>query len=72
MFYTYVLKTLEDNHRYIGHCENLFSRLKDHNSGKVKSIKSFRPWKRVYYDQFNTREEAITRERYLKFDFDRK
>ncbi len=53
-------------YRYIGHCKNIPTRLKAHNYGKVKSTKAFKPWRLVYYEEFETRAEAIERERFLK------
>lgn len=41
-------------------------RLKNHNSGKVKSTKAFRPWIIVHREMFETRFEARNREKYLK------
>jgi putative endonuclease len=66
MYYTYILRSHDDKHRYVGHCEYLNTRLKQHNSGKVKSTKPFSPWKFVHTQEFKTRLEAIKREKYLK------
>jgi len=66
MFYTYVIKSINSHHFYKGHCENLEVRLKEHNSGKTKSIKAFIPFEIVYFEKFATREEAIKREAYFK------
>lgn len=66
MYYTYVLRSLDGKHRYVGHCKNLQSRLNQHNSRNVKATKAFRPWKIVHAEKIKTREEAIARERYLK------
>ncbi len=65
-FCTYVLFSRSHNRFYKGHCENLELRLKEHNAGKTKSIKAFRPWKVVYQEMFQTRAEAIRREKYFK------
>ena len=51
---------------YKGSTENLEKRLKQHNSGKVKSTKGYRPWVLVYHEQFGSRQEAYERERYFK------
>lgn len=66
MFYVYVIKSLKDNTRYKGHCQNLNVRLKQHNQGKVRSTKGRLPWRLEYWVTFDTREEAIAREKYLK------
>ena len=66
MFYTYVLKSINCNYFYKGHCEDLEIRLNQHNSGMTASIKPYAPFKIVYFEEFATREEAIKRERYFK------
>ena len=65
-YYAYVIYSESHQRFYKGHCENLDTRLKEHNLGKTKSNKAFRPWKIVYFETFATREEAINREKYFK------
>jgi len=66
MYYTYVLKSINHDFYYKGHCEDLLIRLQQHNSGKTRSIKRYIPFVIVYYEVFPTRQEAISRERYFK------
>ncbi len=66
MYYTYVIQSVSYPRRYKGSCENLNVRLSDHNAGKTKSTKGFRPWEIVYFESFDTRQDAIKRERYFK------
>ena len=66
MFFAYVLKSLDHDFYYKGHCENLDERLTQHNSGMTESIRPYIPFKLVYKEEFTTREEAIKRERYFK------
>ena len=66
MFYAYVLKSIKDGSAYKGHCENIQDRLKQHNSGKTKSIANKTPFEVVYFEEFKTREAAIKREKYFK------
>jgi len=66
MVYVYVLYNLEHNRRYIGQTTNLKQRLKQHNAGKTKSTKPYRPWIMVYSEDFETLSEALAREKYLK------
>jgi putative endonuclease len=66
MFYAYVLKSLNHNYYYKGHCENLDVRLKQHNSGATESIKPYIPFEVVYVEEFKTKEEATVREKYFK------
>lgn len=65
-YYVYVLKSKVDGRLYKGHSEDLEKRLKEHNSGKTKSTKGYRPWELVYFEEFDIKEEAITRESYFK------
>lgn len=66
MFFVYVLSSQQSKSLYNGQTEDLYKRLKAHNAGKVKSTKAYIPWKIVYYEEFNSREEAVSREKYLK------
>ena len=66
MFYAYVLKSPNHEVYYKGHCKDLRERIKQHNSGKTASIRAYIPFELVYKEEFNTREEAIAREKYFK------
>jgi len=48
---------------------NLKNRLYEHNSGKVKSTKSRRPFKVVYYEVCYNQADALHREKYLKSSY---
>ena len=65
-YFVYVLKSQKDNKLYIGHTNDLETRLKAHNDRKVRSTKGRAPFIRVYFEELSTRPEAIERERYLK------
>jgi putative endonuclease len=65
-YFAYVIYSQSHNKFYKGHCEDLIKRLAQHNNGKTKSTKAFAPWKIVYYESFETREQAINREKYFK------
>ena len=66
MFYAYVLKSIEHEYFYKGHCHDLEKRITQHNSGMTESIKPFIPFKLVYFEAFETEPEAIAREKYFK------
>jgi putative endonuclease len=66
MFYVYVIQSEKDGSYYKGHCEDLNDRIKEHNSGYTKSIKSKIPFKLVYFEEFDLRSSAVKREKYLK------
>ncbi len=65
MFYAYVLKSIEHEYFYKGHCHDLEKRIIQHNSGMTESIKPFIPFKLVYFEAFETEPEAIAREKYF-------
>jgi len=66
MFYAYVLKSIQREFFYKGHCMDLQIRLQQHNSGMTKSIKPYIPFKIVYKEEFASEEESIQREKYFK------
>ncbi len=66
MYFTYILYSELRDKYYIGSSENLERRLERHNAGGTPSTKSGRPWKIIYYEQFNSRTEAIKRENQIK------
>ncbi len=66
MNYTYILKC-NDNTLYTGWTNNLDKRIKDHNDGNgAKYTKPRRPVELVYYEKFETKEEAMKREYAIK------
>ena len=66
MYFAYVIKSIHHDFYYKGHCEDLEIRLAQHNSGMTESIRPYIPFILVYSEQFDTREEAIKREKYFK------
>jgi len=66
MYYVYILKSLARNYHYIGHTEDLHTRLKSHNAGQVRSSKPYRPLALIYTEAFETRSEAQQREYFFK------
>ena len=65
-YFVYVLKSRRLNKFYTGMTKDLHRRLKEHNSGRTKSNKAFIPWEIIYTEEFNSEEEALKREKYLK------
>ncbi|MDP3697584.1 MAG: GIY-YIG nuclease family protein [Candidatus Taylorbacteria bacterium] len=66
MYYTYILKSDKNNKYYIGSTSDLNQRLNQHNSGKVKSTKLYRPWSIYYFEKLDNEKDAILRERQIK------
>lgn len=66
MNYTYILEC-NDKTLYTGWTNNLEKRLKAHNDGKgAKYTKSRLPVRLVYYEEFDSKEEAMQREYRIK------
>lgn len=64
--YTYIVKC-RDGSLYTGWTNDLEKRMKAHNAGKgAKYTKSRRPVTLVYYESFETKEEAMRREYEIK------
>jgi putative endonuclease len=66
MYYVYVLRSLKDGRFYTGQTQDLKTRLELHNSGKMKYTGKFTPWELVYFETFDSRSEAMQRERFFK------
>lgn len=66
MFYVYVLQNSVNQHLYVGFTENVDRRLASHNLGDVISTKAYRPWKRIFYECYINKMDALRREKYLK------
>ena len=65
-FYVYILQSLKDESLYIGYSHDLRRRFKEHNEGKSKATKPFRPYKLIAYESFLDERDAKDREIYLK------
>jgi len=67
MFQVYVLYSLSFNKIYIGYTSNLEQRLKSHNELSTKGYTvRYRPWEAIYSEEFETKREAMQREKQLK------
>jgi len=66
MYFAYILKSLSDGTYYKGSTNNLKERIKQHNAGKVKYTKGHIPYKLHYFEEFETRTEALQREKFFK------
>ncbi|MFA6917674.1 MAG: GIY-YIG nuclease family protein [Candidatus Gracilibacteria bacterium] len=62
----YILRSLKDGKSYTGYTKNLERRFQEHVTGRVKSTRNRRPLKLIYSETFNTKTEALIREKYLK------
>jgi putative endonuclease len=66
VYTVYVLRSLKDGRHYTGSTSDLARRLKEHNDGKTESTKRRRPFEVIYTEEYGTRVEAETREKFLK------
>lgn len=66
MFYTYILKSKKDGKFYIGFTQDLRKRFKEHNDGKSTYTKGRGPYELIYYEACLDKEDARSRELYLK------
>ena len=64
--YVYILRC-RDNTFYCGWTTDLTARIDAHNSGKgAKYTRSRRPVELVYYEEYDTKHEAMSREWHIK------
>jgi len=65
-YYVYILQSLKDYRYYIGYTPNIHSRLEYHNSGRQRSTKTRIPFKLIYTEVFDSKTEALKREKKIK------
>jgi putative endonuclease len=66
MFYAYILKSQKDNRYYYGSTGDLQKRLREHNNKKVRATKGRTPFTIHYFETFQTRPQAFSRELFFK------
>jgi putative endonuclease len=66
MYFVYILHSLNKDRYYIGQTDNLILRLDRHNQGEVRSTAHGAPWKLVYWEKHESRSMAMTREKEIK------
>ena len=66
MFIVYIIYSTNFDQYYVGHTQNIEDRLSRHNSGRSLSTKKGKPWNLVYTETFETRSEAMLREKAIK------
>ena len=72
MYYLYILHSQKDNNFYTGTTSDLKRRIKEHNAGKTFSTAPRRPFKLIYYEAYLLKEDAESREKYLKTSMGRR
>ena len=71
-FYVYIIQSKKDFSFYIGQTNDLDARLSKHNDGFSKYSSTKIPWRLVYFEMFETRTDAIKREKEIKSKKSRK
>mgnify|MGYP003596661113 CR=1 FL=1 len=67
MYVVYILFSPSFRKHYTGHTDDLNRRLNEHNvTSEVGYTKRYRPWELLHSEQFETRSEAILREKFFK------
>ena len=66
MYTVYILQSEKSGRFYIGHTEDLFRRHAEHQQGKQRATRNRGPWIVVHTQVFDSRSEAVIREREIK------
>ncbi len=66
MFYVYIIKSISGNSYYKGFTEDPILRLHFHNEGESNYTSKNTPWEFVALFEFQTKSEALSKERKLK------
>ena len=66
MYFAYVIESDSTGGLYIGSTQKMTTRLQQHISGMMKSTRGKRPWHLLLVEKFQTRSEALARERQIK------
>ena len=65
-YFVYILQSLKDHKYYIGSSSDVYKRLDYHNAGKQRSTKNRTPFKLIYFEECNSKKEALIREKQIK------
>ena len=66
MYVVYILYSKKTERNYTGFTSNLIQRFNSHNIYGKDSTRLYRPWVVVHVEFFETKEEAMKKERYYK------
>jgi len=65
-FYVYIIRSEQDKSYYKGFTEDPLLRLQRHNEGQSAYTRTKAPWVLVYLEVYETKREALIREKALK------
>jgi len=66
MYFVYILQSRTTGQFYIGQCDHLLERFREHQRGASQATRNRGPWWLPYYEIHSTRVDALRRERELK------
>ena len=73
MYTVYILYSTTAGKTYVGFTADLERRILEHNTSENTSFtKSYRPWELVYTEEYETKLEAVRREKFYKSGVGRK
>jgi len=65
-YYVYILKSQKDERFYIGSTSDVDKRIEFHNSSRSRYTKRYQPWVLICIEEYESRGEAVRREKELK------
>jgi putative endonuclease len=66
MYFVYILKSQIRKYFYVGLTNNAERRFQQHQAGRERTTRAYRPFELVQVEMYATRQEARKREKYLK------
>ena len=66
MYFVYILQSIRTRRFYVGQCDHLLERFREHQRGANLATRNRGPWWMPYYEICTTRSEALRRERKIK------
>jgi len=66
VYYVYAIKSLKRNYIYVGLTQDFRVRVNQHNNGRSKTTRSYRPFEIILIEEYKSRQEARIREKHLK------
>ncbi len=65
-FFVYAIQSQHDGRIYVGMTHDILQRMAQHNAGKTRSTKAYRPWTLLFQKQYHSRAEARIGEKYYQ------
>ena len=65
-FHVYILQSELDGSFYVGYTSDIEGRLWEHNEGRTGYTMKKRPWRLRYTESYDTKSEAMIREKKIK------